>query len=302
MRARSLLAALVSALVVLSACSFSSHTPTPKATAYKNYVALGDSYSAGPLIPPADKKAPAICARSQANYPGYLARYLGVKKLSDVTCSSATSDDLYSSQSTRMGVPQNSGTKTPPQINAVKSNTDLVTIGIGANDFTLFGNIVASLAVKGGVTMNGNDIDGLETSLERAIDAIHARAPHARIVVVGYLRVAPVTGVCDDFDVTARKAQSADAAERHLNGALAKAARVKKATYIDSYAISRGHDICAGSDAWVNGPTTELFKAAPYHPFRAGMDAVAREIYRVLIRKDLTKSPTNAELGAVPRD
>ncbi|HVK36487.1 MAG TPA: SGNH/GDSL hydrolase family protein, partial [Microlunatus sp.] len=40
-----------------------------------DYVALGDSFSAGPLVPEA-RSDPAGCFRSTNNYPAYLAGYL----------------------------------------------------------------------------------------------------------------------------------------------------------------------------------------------------------------------------------
>ena len=42
----------------------------------------------------------------------------------------------------------------------------------------------------------------------------------------------------------------------------------------DHLAASRGHDVCAGKDAWVNGivPSDE---AAPLHPFAVEQKAVA---------------------------
>ncbi len=301
MRARSLLVVLVSAAFALSACSSSDDSPKPTAATYANYVALGDSYSAGPLIAPAVKGAPVFCGRSTANYAGYLSDYLKVKSLTDATCSAATTADLYSSQSRRMGVTQNSGTATPPQLDALTNKTDLVTIGLGGNDNGLFESILVSLAGTGNTTKQVNDAKALEATMTKALDAIRARAPQARIVVVGYLRVAPADGVCKDFPVSARKARQADAIERQINASLAAAAKSRQATFIDSYAISKGHDICAGSKAWVNGPQNALFRAAAYHPFRTGMNAVARQIYMTLTKQDPPKTPTEAALAAVNR-
>ena len=302
MRARHALAVLVSALAVLSACSSSSEPSDPTGTKYADYVALGDSYSAGPLIAPAVKKAPVFCGRSQANYAGYLSTYLGVKSLKDATCSAATTEDLYSSQSIRVGYPQNSGTRTPPQLDALSKKTDLVTIGLGGNDFDLFQSILVSLAVEGDITKQLADAKSVAPLLEKAIDAIRKRAPHAKVVVVGYLRVAPADGVCKELPVSDSKAKQSDQIERQVNASLAKAAKTKRVTFIDSYAISKGHDICAGPEAWINGPNNAVFKAAAYHPFRAGMDAVARQIYLTLTGKVAPKSPGDVKLEKVPRD
>lgn len=302
MRARSVIVALVSGLVGLTACSSGADTPARIPATYADYVALGDSYSAGPLMSPAVKGAPVPCSRSQANYPGYLSTYLKVKKLTDVTCSSATTEDLYSSQSIRMGLPQNSGTRTPPQLDALSSSTDLVTLGIGGNDFSVFGQTLAALAAGTPIpTGVGKQAEEVQGRVVKAIDAIAKRAPRARILVVGYLRIAPTSGTCAQFPISAEEARLADRIEQQLNASLKKAAKATDVTYIDSYGISKGHDICAGDKAWVNGGRNVLFQAAALHPFRTGMNAVAREIYRTLTSRTPGNAPSNAILGKVPR-
>ncbi len=302
MRTRNTLAALVSTLVVLSACSSSSDKPSPEAAKYADYVALGDSYSAGPLIAPTVKEAPALCLRSQANYPGFLSSYLKVKKLTDVTCSGATTSDLYSSQSVRMGLPQNPANKTPPQLDALSSKTDLVTLGMGANDFSEFGKTFASLTAGEGIPPGANQqVQDVEKNLEIAIDAIAKRAPHARIMVIGYLRIAPDSGTCKVFPFSPAKSKIVNQMEQQLNGALEDAAKAKGATYVDSYTISTGHDVCAGDAAWVNGVNNIVFKAAFLHPFLEGMNGVARQIYLELTSEIAPKDASNGDLRRVPR-
>ena len=60
--------------------------------AVTKYVALGDSYSAGPLIPTTDLAGG--CARSDHNYPSLLADELDAKTFVDVTCSGAKTHDI----------------------------------------------------------------------------------------------------------------------------------------------------------------------------------------------------------------
>ena len=62
------------------------------------YVALGDSAAAGPLIPPPDLSSPG-CLRSLLDYPHIVAKRLGLP-LKDVTCSGATTADMTSPQQT----------------------------------------------------------------------------------------------------------------------------------------------------------------------------------------------------------
>src|SRR5690349_615175 len=89
-----------------------------------DYVALGDSAAAGPLIPNQD---PALwCLRSDRNYPQVAAEILGAR-LTDVTCSGAKTDDFAGRQFGFVA----------PQYDALKSTTDLVSITIGGNDVGL---------------------------------------------------------------------------------------------------------------------------------------------------------------------
>ncbi len=93
---RSLVPVLAAALavpVLLSptgpAAAEDGDTAPASATVYGSYVALGDSYSAGPLIPQ-QRPDPLGCLRSTNNYPAFLATYLTtVRSFTDVTCSGA---------------------------------------------------------------------------------------------------------------------------------------------------------------------------------------------------------------------
>ena len=57
------------------------------------YVALGDSWAAGPLMTlPVGE--PVFCGRSATNYPAQLAALLDVDEFVDVTCGSASTEDV----------------------------------------------------------------------------------------------------------------------------------------------------------------------------------------------------------------
>lgn len=99
--------------------------PTKPTVIPGTYVALGDSYTSGPdvpvqLGPTTTPSAPSACQRSSANYPSLVARALGLQ-LDDVSCGGATTDDMTESQ----------GPGIPPQFDALRSTTALVTVGIG---------------------------------------------------------------------------------------------------------------------------------------------------------------------------
>lgn len=296
-------AVLSCALAATAGCS---STPAParlveKPVPFANYVSLGDSYVSGPFIAPAAKGAPPECVRSGANYPSFLAAYLKVKTFTDASCGGAETADLYASQSRRLGIPQNAKTATPAQLDALRPSTDLVTLGIGGNDFGLFQNLVGSSITSKGLATRLREADAVGPLVERALSQIHRRAPRARVVVVGYLRVLPVQGSCPGLPLKVEDRKRADSIERRINSSLAKAAKNRDATFVDSYALSKGHDACAGKEAWVNGAQNILFRAAAFHPFREGMDAVARETFTSLTKEAAPKTPSLKVLKALPR-
>ncbi len=63
----------------------------------KHYVALGDSYVAGPGIP-IQRTDPIGCGRSTRNYPALIAEALGVANYTDVSCSGAWTDHMTAAQ------------------------------------------------------------------------------------------------------------------------------------------------------------------------------------------------------------
>jgi hypothetical protein len=63
------------------------------------YVALGDSFTSGPLVLPHDTThVPQDCGQSARNYPHLVALQLGVDALREVSCGSAEIDHLAEPQ------------------------------------------------------------------------------------------------------------------------------------------------------------------------------------------------------------
>src|SRR5215208_3015548 len=108
-----------------------------------NYVALGDSYTAGPGITPQDPSFPG-CIRSDANYPNLVAPDLGLPAFRDVSCSGAQTKDMFATQDVDPD-PDN-----PPQLDALDASTKIVTLGIGGNDigFTSIAETCVQLAIQ----------------------------------------------------------------------------------------------------------------------------------------------------------
>ncbi|MGH2866896.1 MAG: hypothetical protein ACRDNK_04915 [Solirubrobacteraceae bacterium] len=66
------------------------------------YVALGDSYTAAPLVPNPTGN-PTLCGRSTNNYPSDVNRAIHPFRFTDASCSSATTADVTHSQSLQGG-------------------------------------------------------------------------------------------------------------------------------------------------------------------------------------------------------
>ena len=247
-----------------------------------DYVAMGDSFSAGPFIGTM-RTDPEGCARSRDNYPAFLADWLDVASYTDVSCSAATTADLYSPM--RM---YNDAT-TGPQLDAISDDTDLVTLGIGGNDFGIYDSLIGC--------QEGPDascpIDRLRTDarrvaghVERAVRLIRESAPDAAVYVVGYPDILPTEGTCRAVGAPPDVLGPVTEVAAILNRSLAKGAKAAGGSYVDIAAVSEGHDVCAKGRAWVNGPRMRAGVAAPFHPKINGMRAVAAEVFRQVTGKD----------------
>jgi lysophospholipase L1-like esterase len=254
------------------------------------YVALGDSFTAAPLVPTTDVAGG--CFRSDHNYPSLVAERLDVATFVDVSCSGADTTDLTGRQSTVQDA------TVPPQLRAVTPATDLVTVGIGGNDFDLFHTLVRTCVelrprdpsgspCAEDLASRGIDLVGetrkianrVETSLRR----IQQRAPQAQVLVVGYLRLVPTSGRCADLPLARGDYAFGVRVSRALDAALARAARRTGAGFVDLYAASKGHDVCS-EDPWVNGRRTLQGKALSFHPLAKGMESAADRVVAALSR------------------
>ncbi|OXM63022.1 SGNH/GDSL hydrolase family protein [Amycolatopsis vastitatis] len=288
MRITRLLVAVSSAAILLTTTA-----ATASAAGFHHYVALGDSYTSGPFIP-AQRLDPLGCGRSTANYPSVVAAALHVGAFTDVSCAGADTTDLTRPQR----VPLN-GTNAP-QLDALRLDTDLVTLGIGGNDFGLFDRLVTTCPglrpgdptgnpCEAHFTTNGVDtvktvIGTIRPRIDAALAAIRQRSPGARVLVVGYPRIAPESGYCPDVLPFADGDYAwLNQVERDLNQALEDAAANGDAEFVDAFGPSRGHDACArGGSAWINGKDQDVFAAAAYHPVKAGMAGVAAIVLKAL--------------------
>ncbi len=247
----------------------------------RHYVALGDSYTAAPLVPVTDVAGG--CFRSTGNYPTLVAHALGTT-LDDRSCGAAETRDFQHSQ--HPGV--------PPQLSALHPGVDLVTIGVGGNDGRLFGRLVESCPRLAPRDPDGapcrtfmrahapaHHKDALLATLahtSRRVTAllreVRDRVPQAQVLVVGYPQIVSADNVCAALPLARGDYAYAQQVSRALTQVLRRAAATTGATYVDVWSASKGHDICS-DDPWVNGAVDDQQRAARYHPFAEEQQAVA---------------------------
>jgi lysophospholipase L1-like esterase len=289
---RSVVKRLALVVSAVAATALAGAGPASAAPAFRHYVALGDSYTAGPLIP-LQRLDPLTCFRSTSNYPAWLAAGLGIG-YKDASCSSADTTNMTAPQSIPLGT-------AAPQFNALKPDTDLVTIGIGGNDFSVFGTLVDDCPKlrdqdpTGSPCQDSFTVDGVDTIKQRlpgtqarvtdVLRGVHERAPQAKVLLVGYPRIAPPAGYCPDILPFADgDLRWVDSVEQALNTALSNAAAADgRTTFVDTYGPSLGHDACAtGGAAWIQGKDLDLLAAYPYHPRLSGMIGIASIVSKTL--------------------
>jgi lysophospholipase L1-like esterase len=244
---------------------------------------MGSSIAAGPGVGARDPGSPPLCARSAANYAHLFAAKRGLM-LKDVTCSGATTAGILNGQ--RM---------LPPQINAAGPETQLVTISVGGNDVHLAGNLFAwscanapdkipaawrpFICTETPQSQVNQEFSELEAHMQAIVDGVRQRAPHARIVIVDYVRLLPPSGSCfDRLPLTEAQLAEGRATEEQLAALTAKVARETGTSLLQVSSLSQGHGVCA-ADSWVfplEFPSHLMdFGPLAYHPNAAAMRAIA---------------------------
>jgi len=281
------------AALALSACGGpathvrSSPSESTAAWAGKTYVALGDSYTSGPGIggAPAVSGRP-VCGQSADNYPHLVAASLRLS-LHDVSCGGAQTGSMTQPQ-VRANV------SVPPQLSALTADTDLVTLGIGANDNQVFMRIVGGCVQLALSDPHGSpcaDALGsraafavyrarLTASIVAVVGEIRRRAPQARVLLIGYPQVVPAHGSCAALPLATGDYPFAREANETFNAALSAAARRTGSTYVDVWGAAAGHDICAATP-WIAGKLPAEDGLA-YHPYAAEQRVVAGLVEKAL--------------------
>lgn len=172
------------AVVALLACPPTGAAKTVSTP--RHYVALGDSYASGPGIPE-QRADPIGCQRSTHNYLALLAQALRIRDYTDVSCGGARTDDMTVPQPVRLG-------PNPAQFDALRPDTDLVTMTIGGNDIDIgdlwvncarlgptdpSGDPCKRQATTGGTDLYAQRIAAAAPKVARVLDGIRQRSPRA---------------------------------------------------------------------------------------------------------------------------
>ena len=259
---------------------------TVSAVAAGPVVALGDSYTAGNLLPLDLSARPLGCARSPRAYPDRVAAALKAT-LVDAACTAAGVQAMTGAQSTYLGT-------NPPQLNALAPDDALVMLTLGGDDMgfwstldtcmklsvtDLFGSPCERHFTAGGTDQLAARVTAEAPQVSTVLAEIRARAPLARIVVVGYPDLFPQHGGCwPAVPITSGDIAYLRSIEVQLNAMLAADAAAAGDTFVDTYTPTIGHDFCQSAQVKdVEGliPTSLTY---PFHPNAQGQAAMAAAV------------------------
>jgi lysophospholipase L1-like esterase len=208
----------------------------PASASSIDYVALGDSYASGTGVPP---YSDLICTRSTRGYPVLWAIAHSPSSFVNVSCGGATTTDVLNNQ-----------------LGPLNAGTDLVTLQIGGNDVN-FATTVLNCGPLASTTGCINSINSglnlartqLPGKLDNTYRQVRGRAPNAKIVVLGYVRLVEPNGNC--LNQTKRTAlnNAADELNTIIKGRVQAAGA--NFVYIDAIAQFTGHGAC-GNSPWLH--------------------------------------------------
>lgn len=228
---------------------------TPAGAAGPSYVALGDSYSSGVGTRTYISDGTS-CQRSVYAYPFLVAQARGYT-LNFQACSGATTS-----------------TVTNNQLGALTSTTRYVTISVGGNDAG-FSSVITECAQPGWMsnctgavnTANSFITNTLPGRLSTLYASIKAKAPNAKVVVVGYPRLFQGEDCNAGTFFSPDEETKLNATADLLNSKLSAAASAKGFTFANPTSRFVGHAVCDDVE-WLNGLSNPISES--YHPNRTG--------------------------------
>lgn len=217
------------------------------------YTALGDSYSSG-VGTRTYYSDSGSCYRSPLAYPVKVAAQLGAP-LTFAACSGARVSDVLN------------------QLGSLTASTALVTVSVGGNDAG-FADVITRCALPWPWTCtteinNANNYirNTLPGTLDNLYNQIRAKAPNAKVLVVGYPRL--FNG--EECNVGARISPSEQASLNATADLLATTIGGRAAAhgfrFVDVRSAFTGHAVCDDVE-WLNGLSNPVLES--YHPNTTG--------------------------------
>ncbi|MFF7531519.1 SGNH/GDSL hydrolase family protein [Streptomyces bobili] len=253
---RSRIAVFVSSILLAAGAALTGASSAQGAqlAATGGYVALGDSYSSG-VGAGSYVSSSGNCKRSTKAFPYLWNAAHAPSSFSFTACSGARTGDVLAGQ-----------------LAPLSSSTGLVSITVGGNDAG-FADVMTTCVTSSDSTCVSRIntarayVDStLPGKLDSVYSAIRAKAPAARVVVIGYPRFYKLGTTCLGLSETKRIA--INNASDHLNTAIAKRAAAHGFAFGDVRTTFTGHEICSGS-SWLHS-VNWLNIGESYHPTASG--------------------------------
>ncbi|OIV37562.1 hypothetical protein BIV57_10400 [Mangrovactinospora gilvigrisea] len=253
--------ALAAAAALTASLATATATATTAGAADRNdagtqYVALGDSYSAGVGSGSALSGGVSGCGQTTGAYPYLYDQATAPGSFSFQACGGAVTSDVVNNQLGTLG-----------------PGTTLVSITVGGNDVG-FSSVMETCLTSSDstclstiATAEQEARNQLPAKLDTTYAAIRAKAPNADVVVLGYPEFYDTAkGSCLDLMDAAKRA-AVDQGADLLNGVVrGEAAKYAGFGYIDVVSRFAGHEIC-DSSPWINN---WYGLSGPFHPTTAG--------------------------------
>jgi lysophospholipase L1-like esterase len=217
------------------------------------YTALGDSYSSG-VGTRTYYSDSGSCYRGPNAYPVKVAAQLGAP-LTFAACSGARVPDVLN------------------QLGSLNASTALVTVSVGGNDAG-FADVITRCALPWPWTCT-NEINNannyirntLPGTLDNLYGQIRAKAPNARVAVVGYPRLFNGRECNVGARISAAEQSSLNATADLLATTIGARAAAHGFRFVDVRTVFTGHAVC-DSVEWLNGLSNPVLES--YHPNVAG--------------------------------
>jgi len=242
------------AAALLTATAAVALAASPADAAGPNYVALGDSYSSGVGTTSSYLNS---CDQSTSAYPYLYAQAAGASSFSFEACTGATTSDVINSQ-----------------LGTLSSSTTLVSITIGGNDVG-FSTIMEDCILEGdsGCTSAVNGAENavnttLGASLDTTYSDIRAKAPNAKVVVLGYPMFYDLSQSSGCIGLDGTKRSKIDEGDALLNSRIkTEVAKYSNFVFEDVTPYFSGHELCDSTE-WLHSLTWPI--SSSYHPTAAG--------------------------------